>query len=380
MDVTPLMDRLIAGLDPEGDISNEVKHAMRAVPRHQFVPPIGLVSQKTSAYLIDRNADPHRWWNTVYSNEPIITQLSDGTTPVTEMDGGYTSSSSSPWTVANLLTLLDPDPGNHVLEVGTGTGWTSALLCHLVGRHGEVTSIEVDAAVAEQAAKNLAAAGAQPALLIGDGALGCPDRAPYDRVHVTCGVRSVPHAWVEQCRAGATIVLPFCPNFGTNHSLRLVVRPDRTAVGRFPGYASYMMMRSQRSSSHGRTTHPDKHHLTTYVDPRVIAYAPPGAHLAIAALTGLEANGRDLSDENGELYRLWLSDPSDSYSWLALDWRPGSSEYELYQVGDRPLWDEVLNAYFRWVSWGQPGRERFGMTVSPSGQQIWLDDPDRVVA
>jgi protein-L-isoaspartate(D-aspartate) O-methyltransferase len=63
-----------------------------------------------------------------------------------------TSSSSSPSTVADLLGWLDPEPGQRVLEIGTGTGWTAALLTHLVGEHGAVTSIEVDKAVAEQAA------------------------------------------------------------------------------------------------------------------------------------------------------------------------------------------------------------------------------------
>ncbi|MFB4268974.1 methyltransferase domain-containing protein [Nonomuraea sp. GTA35] len=382
MDVASLMDRLIAGLDPDGQITDTVKQAIRAVPRHQFIPPVGLVSQKKdSAYLIDRNADPDDWWDTVYSNEPIVTQLNDGATTVTEMIGGYTSSSSSPWTVANLLTLLDPDPGNHILEIGTGTGWTSALLCHLVGEHGQVTSIEVDPAVAQQAAKNLADVGARPNLIIGDGTLGCPERAPYDRVHVTCGIRTVPYAWIAQCRIGATIVMPFCPNFGNNHSLRLVVRPDGTAIGRFPGFASYMMLRAQRSvPQRAARGSQDKHYLTTHVDPRVIAYAPAGADLAIAALTGVESSSTDQPDEDGQLFRLWMCDPRDSYSWAAVAWRPGSAEYEVYQVGDRPLWDEVLDAYFRWVSWGQPGRDRFGMTVTPSGQQIWLDSPGRVVA
>ncbi len=47
--------------------------------------------------------------------------------------------------------------------------------------------------------------------------------------------------------------------------------------------------------------------------------------------------------------------------------------------GSRDLWAELREAFLRWVSWGSPGRERFGMTVAPEGQQVWLDDPVRVI-
>ncbi|MFG1704975.1 methyltransferase domain-containing protein [Nonomuraea sp. M3C6] len=376
------MDRLIADLDPVGDIRDVVKQAVRAVPRHLFIPDVGLISPRKTgtAFLIDRDADPGAWWDTVYSDTSIVTQLDDGATDLSEMTGEYTSSASAPSTVADLLNLLDPDPGHRVLEVGTGTGWTAALLSRLVGEHGEVTSVELDATVAEQAAKNLAAVGARPHLVVGDGAAACPQRAPFDRIHVTCGVRTVPYAWVEQSRPGAVIVLPYCPGFGTNHAVRLVVMPDGTAVGRFPGFASYMMMRSQRGTPDRPPRGPgDKHHLTTRIDPRTIAYAPAGADLAISALTGLTSNGSGEPDEDGDLYRLWVSDPGDPYSWAAVDWRPDTVEYKLFQVGERPLWDEVVDAYFQWVSWGEPERDRFGMTVASEGQRIWLDFPERIV-
>ncbi|MEU7749335.1 hypothetical protein [Nonomuraea sp. NPDC049158] len=124
--------------------------------------------------MIDRDTDPDAWWSAVYSAEPIVTQLDDGATAIGQGDGGYTSSSSAPGTVANFLELLNPAPGQRILEVGTGTGWSAALLCHLLGEHGSLTSIEVDAAIAEQAAKNLGGAGAHPHLLVGDGAEGWP--------------------------------------------------------------------------------------------------------------------------------------------------------------------------------------------------------------
>ncbi|MEV0379356.1 methyltransferase domain-containing protein [Nonomuraea sp. NPDC050643] len=378
-----MVEALIAEVSAIVQIEEHTRQAFRAVPRHLFIPPVGQAFTPEGDHrLIDRDADPDDWWSAVYSDTSVVTQLDDGATDITDITEGAgecTSSASAPSTVADLLRWLDPLSGHRVLEVGTGTGWSAALLTHIVGA-GHVTSIEVDRTIADQAAKNLAAAGLHARLIVGDGAEGFPDQAPYDRVHVTCGVRTVPYAWLEQCRPGAVIVLPYCPGFGTGHGLRLVVTPDGSAHGRFPGFASYMMMRSQREPADLPPRDLDaEHRLTTTMDPRTIAFAPPGADLAIAALTGLTSVGGYTEDEEGGLYRLWLSSPADPYSWGTVKWRPHSTDYDIYQAGDRPLWDEVTDAYFRWVSWGKPGRERFGMTVTEEGQRVWLDMPDQVI-
>ncbi|PZG30385.1 protein-L-isoaspartate(D-aspartate) O-methyltransferase [Spongiactinospora gelatinilytica] len=263
-----------------------------------------------------------------------------------------------------------------MLEIGTGTGWTAALLSHLAGEQN-VTSIEVDAAVGERAAKNLSEAGVHPHLIVGDGADGAPAHAPYARVHVTCGIRTVPYAWVEQTRPGGVIVAPWCPNFGDDHALRLIVTPDGIAHGRFPGYSSYMMMRSQRDPRGRPTPAADRIHCaTTRIDPRTVASAPPGAGLAMASLTGLSSYGFQTGDGG---YVFAIIDPADHDQWCTVTWRPDIDDYQVYQVGDRPLWEEVTDAYFRWVAWGEPGRDRFGMTVTPDGQQVWLDTPDHTI-
>jgi protein-L-isoaspartate(D-aspartate) O-methyltransferase len=352
--------------------SARLQAALKAVPRHRFVPSVA-VADTTPRRVIDRGLDPDDWWRTVYSNVPVITQMDDGATDLATAGGRATSSTSAPQTVTDLLDLLDARPGDRVLEVGTGTGWTAALLSHLVGQKN-VTSVEVDPAVAERAANNLAAVDVEPHLVVGDGAAGHPERAPFDRVHVTCGIRIVPYAWVEQTRPGGVIVAPWCPDFGQDHSLRLVVGPDGTAEGWFPGYASYMLMRSQRVEpwQGGAGVRG-----TTRLDPRTVWQAPPGAHLAIAAITGLRAYAED--DDDGD-FTLWAIDTLFPGRWAAARSSPGDDgEFATYQVGDRPVWEEVVDAYSRWISWGEPGRERFGMTVTPEGQQVWLDSPEQVI-
>ncbi|TDE57981.1 hypothetical protein E1295_06815 [Nonomuraea mesophila] len=76
--------------------------------------------------VIDRETDPATWWDAVYGDTSIVTQLDDGATDLTSGEGDYTSSASAPSTVASLLHLLDVEPGHRVLEIGTGTGWTPA--------------------------------------------------------------------------------------------------------------------------------------------------------------------------------------------------------------------------------------------------------------
>ncbi|MFC5816927.1 methyltransferase domain-containing protein [Nonomuraea harbinensis] len=375
--MTSAVDPAEALLQEIGPLDKRIADAMRAVPRHLFIPSVALTCPPDEPVrIIDREADPEDWWDAVYSDNSIVTQLDDGATDIRTGSGDYTSSCSAPGIVAMFLELLDPEPGTRVLEIGTGTGWTAALLCHMVGETN-VTSIEVDPVVAEQAAKNLSEAPFQPHLIVGDGAEGCAARGPFDRVHITCGIRTVPYTWITQARPGAVLVAPYSPRFQTDFQLRLVVTPSGVAHGRFPDFASYMMMRSQRSVP-ARQLHEteNKHHLTTRVDPRTIVCAPAGADLAIGAMTGLTAHDSDNPDEDGECHRIWVSDPRDPESWAVAIWRPDSEEYQVFQVGDRPVWEEVTDAYFRWVGWGEPGYDRFGMTVGPDGQRIWLDRPE----
>ncbi|WP_063780659.1 methyltransferase domain-containing protein [Nonomuraea sp. SBT364] len=361
----------VAYLDDLGDVLSSVLRAIEAVPRHRFVPDVALLVPEFEGppRVIDREADPDAWWRAVHSRFAIVTQFDDGRGDIRTAKGDYTSSCSAPVTVAHLLNLLDTAPGNRVLEVGTGTGWTAALLSHLVGA-SNVTSIEIDPAVAARAAERL---GDGPHLIVGDGADGCPERAPYDRVHVTCGIQKVPYTWIEQTRPGGLIVAPYCPGFGSGHALRLTVMPDGTAVGRFSGGALYMMMRSQRPADPGPVRPEDALEFRTAVDPRTLAYAPLGADLAIAALTGL----RTSVYQEDDFYRMWVIGGPDE--WAAASWQPDRDDFEVYRFGDRDVWAEAVNAYFTWVSWGEPGHDRFGMTVTPEEQRVWLDESTRVL-
>ena len=118
-----------------------------------------------------------------------------------------TSSASMPRIVAVMLDRLQVADGHRVLEIGTGTGYNAALLCARLG-DDKVTSVEVDPATAAEAAGHLAEAGYRPTLVVGDGAGGHADGAPYDRIIATCAVSRIPAAWIEQLADDGVIVAP----------------------------------------------------------------------------------------------------------------------------------------------------------------------------
>jgi protein-L-isoaspartate(D-aspartate) O-methyltransferase len=161
--------------------SERVAAALHAVPRHLFLP-----EQRPEA---------------AYRDDAIVTKRDEAGQPI--------SSSSQPAIMAIMLDQLDLAPGHRVLEIGAGTGYNAALISHIVGPSGRVTSVDIDPELVVTAREHLARAGfGEVTVVCADGAGGDPEHAPYDRIIATVGVSDLAPAWLAQAVPQARIVVP----------------------------------------------------------------------------------------------------------------------------------------------------------------------------
>ncbi len=123
---------------------------------------------------------------------------------------GHGQTSSQPRTVREMLRLLETRPGQRVLDVGCGSGWTTALLAHLVGPAGSVLGVELEPELAAWGRANVLAEGLPWARVEAalPGVLGWPDGAPYERVLVSAEPQSLPDELVQQLAPGGVMVIP----------------------------------------------------------------------------------------------------------------------------------------------------------------------------
>jgi protein-L-isoaspartate(D-aspartate) O-methyltransferase len=129
----------------------------------------------------------------------------DGPLPI-----GRGQTNSQPRTVESMLRLLDVHPGQKVLDVGSGSGWTTALLAHLTGPTGRVLGVELEPELVALGTENLSRAGVPWASIHEaiPGVLGLPGAAPYHRILVSAMARELPDELVAQLHTGGVMVVP----------------------------------------------------------------------------------------------------------------------------------------------------------------------------
>ena len=128
---------------------------------------------------------------------------------------GYGQTISQPKTVAMMFELLGPERGQNILDIGSGSGWTTALLCYIVGRHGRVTAVERIEKLKEYGEANVGkynylrdGKDGIAEFHLGDGSKGYEKNAPYDRILVSASVQEVPEDLKEQLKVGGKMVIP----------------------------------------------------------------------------------------------------------------------------------------------------------------------------
>ncbi len=211
-------ERMVRDDISAGGVADErVLAAMRATPRHEFVPG----PQRSMAYF-------------------------DMALPI-----GEAQTISGPFVVAYMTEKLEPKPTDKVLEIGTGSGYQAAVLAPLVRT---VYSIEIHDKLGEKAAKTLARLGYKNVVTkIGDGFRGWPEHAPFDKIIVTCSPEDVPRPLVEQLAEGGRMVIPV----GERYDQTLVLLTKREGRLEREALVPSLFVPMTGTAEQGRRVQPD---------------------------------------------------------------------------------------------------------------------------
>ncbi|MGA4841269.1 methyltransferase domain-containing protein [Streptomyces sp. G45] len=341
------------------------RDAVRSTPRHRFVPRWWQPA-KDGALLADGPSAPSRWMRAAYSDTTLVTRVgalhADHAGPDDRPAWWPTASSTLPSLVVQMFRHARPEPGMDVLDVGTGSGYAAALLCHRLGEH-RVTSVDVDPYLTQVARERLAEAGHRPLLMTSDATGDLP--GTYDRIVATVSVSRVPASWLAALRPGGRLVTTIT---GTS----LVIGADKSADGGAVGrverdWAGFMGVRHGSDypprlitrSPHARCDDGDE--ITTGRYPVLdVAEAWEVKTQLVLALPGIETH----FEEDGERRTAWLLHPDGSWARAEGRWTDPPT---VHQSGPRRLWTELERIRHKLNMEGSLGLYGYRVRIEPDG-------------
>ena len=351
---------MVAAVKEKGHlIDPRLQAAFAEVPRHVFVPDYLRIELDVNGFAVmDGKVDRSNpeYLGAVYADQPLMTQ----TKPVEGQPDSFvwSSSSSMPSVMADMIEELDVQPGMSILESGTGTGYNAAILCHLLGDQA-VTTIEIDPDLLRDALERLDDLGYHPAT--------DPTGRRHDRVLATHAVDHVPYDWIRWSKPGAVILTDLRPPSNTDIGawVRLTVDTDgTTASGKLMPPRGYFM--SARK-------------VADFAD---IGHQLPELtleeHQARADL--METRETEMSPAvfEDETFRLYFWRQSADVWWWSQDESinlnaPDGSWAQVHNgivsmIGPRDIWAEAEQAYQRWQDAGQPDVSEWTVKVTADGR------------
>ncbi|WP_327636475.1 methyltransferase domain-containing protein [Kribbella sp. NBC_00482] len=347
--------------------------SVSSTPRHQLVPrwwePIP--DSYPFAWGL-RTPQPDQPWAEAYADETLVTRVgalhADNADLSDRPTGLPTSSSTLPGLIVRMLHLLDPHEQDQVLDVGTGSGYSAALLAHRLGDK-QVTSIDVDRYLVAAARERLAGFGRTPRLEVADATGSLPD-AGYDRMIATVSVRPVPPAWLDALRPGGKIVTTIT---GTSLLISAEKHPDGVVRGRVqPDPATFM--RTRREADYpARLDHVyDAARDRPGTETRQLTGPVPDLWgdwelRCLYELDSPDIENRSATRDDGSQL-LWLLAADGSWA------RADSESRTVRQSGPRRLWDDLERVQAIWTAAGRFPLHT--MTVELGADRSALLSPD----
>jgi len=321
-----------------------------AVPRHLLIPRWFEANAGTWE-LRDGPGDERAWLEAAYSPArslvtrvgPVHADHAAGGEPVR---GRPTSSATLPLLVVMMLQYACIQDDSEVLEIGTGSGYSTALLARRLG-DSQVTSVEVDAYLTQAARERLGAMGLHPGLITADatGALGA---GRYDRLVATTSVWRIPVSWLQALRAGGWLVTTIS---GTGMIITAGKTPDGGAAGQVEWMsAGFMPARSDSDyppalQRHDRPLPEAESSRGRYPLPNLPATRNLRTMLQLAA-PGIEHDYRRTADG---LRTASMLHPDGSWAVATAE---GLEPPLVRQGGPRRLWDMLDEIRSRWLAEG----------------------------
>ncbi|MDD5626608.1 MAG: protein-L-isoaspartate(D-aspartate) O-methyltransferase [Patescibacteria group bacterium] len=215
------MSALIETLISQGHLRTpRIIEAFRRVPRFRFIPREG------------RSAEDLREQSEINAPLPI----------------GFGQTISQPLTVAIMLEMLAPKRGDKILDVGSGSGWQTGLLAHIVGAKGKVYALEVIPELKEFGEKNVKALGLRNVqFILGDGWKGHPVAAPYGRIIVAAAAVNIPKALKAQLKVGGVMVIPVGSPYACTMTRLEKISEDDFEITEEPGFSFVPLVKVQKA-------------------------------------------------------------------------------------------------------------------------------------
>ncbi|MFV0135777.1 ATP-grasp peptide maturase system methyltransferase [Streptomyces sp. HMX87] len=351
--------------------------AVEAVPRHRFVPGFYLAAEEPEAQRltvwepVTAELDYGRWLAAACSDATLITQFDgeepDWKNPAVRHGGTPTSSSTLPSLVVRMWGDAEVTDGHTVLEIGTGTGYSTALACERLGS-SHVTSVDIDPHRLEAAANVLQGCGHTPTLAVADGLFGYWPEAWFDRIVTACSFRTVPRALLAQTRPGGKVLLNLSGWLYGYARVLLTVAEDGTAEGPLlPGTVSYMSARVHAAPPFGNPADwaaglPERPRPARHGPERITAATEEAFHLRFLAQCAVPDTQIVTVDGVVRLV--------DVGTGSAATLSVSGGVWDVREGGPLRLWERVEHVLDAFDAAGRPGPETFTLRVDERGQQL----------